>query len=129
MRRRARLAVNANESASETRPLECATCRRSFRCQQDINRHRCVTTRPRGQRARPPHHRDDYINSDCHFAAVKHHPQDGFLSSSSSSLSVRALCVCVCVCVCVCASRQQATLRPHRKCCTLRWNCAKCLSY
>ena len=54
MRRRARLAVNANKSASETRPLECATCRRTFRRQQDINRYGCVTTRPRGQRARPP---------------------------------------------------------------------------
>ena len=54
MRRRACLAVNANGSASEMRPLECATCRRTFRCQQDINRHRCVTTRPCGQRARPP---------------------------------------------------------------------------
>ena len=52
--RRARLAVNANESASEMRPLECATCQRTFRRQQDINRHRCVTTRPHGQRARPP---------------------------------------------------------------------------
>ena len=33
---------------------ECGTYRITFRRQQDINRLRCVTTRPHGQRARPP---------------------------------------------------------------------------
>ena len=54
MRRRAHFEVNANGSASETRPLECATCQIIFRHQEDNNRHWCVTTRPHGQRTRPP---------------------------------------------------------------------------
>ena len=34
--------------------LTCDTCQRSFRRRQDIARHRCVTTCPRGQVLRPP---------------------------------------------------------------------------
>ena len=41
-------------AADNTRPLTCGTCQRSFRRSQDIARHRCVTTRPRGQVSRPP---------------------------------------------------------------------------
>ena len=36
-------------------PFKCDTCQRAFRRRQDIARHRCVTTRPKGQVAsRPP---------------------------------------------------------------------------
>ena len=36
-------------------PFKCDTCQRTFRRRQDIARHRCVTTRPKGQvTSRPP---------------------------------------------------------------------------
>ncbi len=48
-------ATTGQQSATDTiRPLTCDTCQRSFRRRQDITRHRCVTTRPRGQVLRPP---------------------------------------------------------------------------
>lgn len=37
-----------------TQPFQCSTCKRSFRRQQDIRRHQCLTTRPRGQVMRLP---------------------------------------------------------------------------
>ena len=48
-------AATEQQSAADTiRPLTCETCQRSFRRRQDIVRHRCVTTRTRGQVLRPP---------------------------------------------------------------------------
>ena len=41
-------------SVATTKPFHCDTCLRSFRRPQDIARHRCVTTRPRGLVMRPP---------------------------------------------------------------------------
>ena len=41
-------------SVAATKPFLCDTCLRSFRRQQDIARHRCMTTRPQGQVMRPP---------------------------------------------------------------------------
>ena len=41
-------------SVAATKPFHCDTCLRYFRCPQDIARHRCMTTRPRGQVMRPP---------------------------------------------------------------------------
>ena len=58
-------------SVAATKPFHCDTCLRSFRRPQYIARHRCVTTRPRGQVMRP-----SAINSVCHFVAEKHHPNE-----------------------------------------------------
>ena len=41
-------------SVAATKPFHCDTCLRYFRRPQDIARHRCVITRPRGQVMRPP---------------------------------------------------------------------------
>ena len=41
-------------SVAATKPFHCDTCLRYFRRPQDIARHRCMTTRPRGQAMRPP---------------------------------------------------------------------------
>ena len=38
-----------SSAVSGTLGYTCATCHRSFRRRQDIARHKCVTTRPRGR--------------------------------------------------------------------------------
>ena len=54
-RNAAAAAATGQQSAADTiRPLTCNTCQSSFRRRQDIARHRCVTTRPRGQDLRLP---------------------------------------------------------------------------
>ena len=48
----------------------CGTCQRSFRRRQDIARHKCQTTRPRGG----VRHGGNPVSSVCHFVAERHHP-------------------------------------------------------
>ena len=51
--RRSNAGRGSHSDAVTSLPFQCDTCQRSFRCRQDIARHRCVTTRPRGQVLRP----------------------------------------------------------------------------
>ena len=53
--RRARKAADHAGVGATAMPFKCDTCQRTFRRRQDISRHRCVTTRPKGQVVtRPP---------------------------------------------------------------------------
>ena len=45
--------ATAGASAPAAPLLVCPTCSRSFRRRQDITRHKCQTTRPRGSRGHP----------------------------------------------------------------------------
>ena len=40
--------VSSHPGEATALPFKCDTCQRAFRCRQDITRHRCVTTRPKG---------------------------------------------------------------------------------
>ena len=54
-RRRRREETGSRQLEDTTaKPFECEICHRHFRRRQDIARHRCVTTRPKGQVTRPP---------------------------------------------------------------------------
>ena len=54
MRKRRKAAGLSSEVSSQLEeatalPFKCDTCQRTFRRRQDFARHRCVTTRPKGQ--------------------------------------------------------------------------------
>ena len=54
-RRRRREETGSRQLEDTTaKPFECEICHRHFRRRQDIARHRCVTTRPKGQVTMPP---------------------------------------------------------------------------
>ena len=74
--------VSSQTGEATALPFKCDTCQRTFRRRQDIARHKCVTTCPRGQvTSRPP-----VLSSMCVCVWV--------------SACVRA-CVRACVCACV----------------------------
>ena len=52
-RRRREGAGSGQLEDTTAKPFECEICHRHFRRRQDIARHRCVTTHPKGQVSRP----------------------------------------------------------------------------
>ena len=51
--RRSNAGRGSQSDAVTSLPFQCDTYQKSFRRRQDIARHRCVTTRPRGQVLKP----------------------------------------------------------------------------
>ena len=92
-RRRREEAGNRQLEDTTAKPFECEICHRHFRRRQDIARHRCVTTRPKGQVSRPLiwHHVFDQVWSATRQRSIT--LWGGFF------FKVQGVCVCVCVCV------------------------------